>query len=147
MADITSANAIIIISVPLYLPVPFQIQGFSADNIFDVDEVDAAEVSMGVDGLLSGGVIPAPITQNFSLQADSPSIANFDAWYWGQRQALVLGQAQAVVTFTGIGTTYNCTQGILRRYKPMADAHKMLQPRRFSIVWQSALPVPIGTAG
>ncbi len=145
--DITSANAVIIFTVPLLLPVPFQLQGFAADNIFDVDEVDATEVMMGLDGGLSGGVIPAPIMQNFSLQADSPSLVNFDAWYQSQRAALAVYTASAIVTFTGIGTSYACVNGLLKRYKPMADAHKTLMPRRFQIAWQNTLPIPVGSAG
>lgn len=147
MPDITSANAVILISVPGILPVPQQLQGFAADDIFDVDDVDATDTVMGVDGILSGGVILASIPQNFSLQADSPSISFFDAWYWGQRGLIVTFPAQATITFTGIGTSYGCINGYLSRYKPMADAKKTLMPRKFRITWQATPPTPVGLGG
>lgn len=145
--DITSANASIVLSVPLLLPVPTQIQGFAADNIYSGSEVEAAELRMGIDGILSGGVIKAPIPQEFELQADSPSITFFDAWYYGQKTSVQIYACQGVTTLTSIGTSYACTQGFLKSYKPFSDAKKVLEPRRFTIWWQSILPVPVGSAG
>jgi hypothetical protein len=145
--DITSANAVFIISVPLLLPVPQQLQGFAVDDIFDVDDVDSTDVMMGVDGILSGGMIFAPKSMNVALQADSPSMSFFDGWYQGQQAATAAFAAQASVTFTAIGTTYALLTGFLTRYKPMPDAKKVLQPRKFRITWQSVVPAPVGAAG
>jgi len=147
MADITSANAVILISVPLLLPVPQQLQGFAADDIFDMDDVDATDVVMGVDGILSGGVVFTPKPQNYSLQADSPSISFFDAWYAGQQSAVAAFAAQGTVTFTSVGKSFACATGFLTRYKPMPDAKKTLQPQKFRITWQSVIPTPVGIAG
>lgn len=145
--DITSANAVFTISVPTLLPVPQQLQGFAADDIFDADDVDAGDIVMGADGILSGGMVFAPKPMNIALQADSPSIAFFDAWYNGEQAAIAKFTAQATVTFTSIGTSYSLITGFLSRYKPMADAKKILQPRKFRIVWQSTAPAPVGIAG
>jgi hypothetical protein len=147
MSDITAANALILISVPLLLPVPQQLQGFSADDIFDAEDIDATETMMGVDGQLSGGMIFAPLNWNVSLQADSASNTFFDAWYAGQKAAEAAFQAQANVTLTSIGTSYQLVNGFLSRYKPMSDAKKVLQPRKYRITWQSVVPVPVGAAG
>ena len=67
MATITSANVVFTLSVPLLLPVPQRIQGFAVDDIFDMDDVDATDTMMGVDGILSGGMIYAPKMQNIKL--------------------------------------------------------------------------------
>ena len=147
MPDITSANAVFLLSVPLLLPVPQQLQGFAADDIFDVADVDATETSMGVDGILSGGMVFAPKTMNIALQADSASIGLFDAWYAGQQGAVAAFAAQGTVTFPSIGVSYALLTGFLKRYKPIADAKKMLMPRKFTIEWQQILGSPVGLTG
>lgn len=147
MADITSANAVFIISVPRVLPVPQQIQGFSADDIFDFEDVDATETMMGVDGVLSGGMIYTPKPQNVSLQADSASITFFDAWYTAMQANVATYTAVGNITLTSVGKSWTLVNGFLRRYKPLPDAKKVLQPQRFRIEWQSVLPTPIGAAG
>jgi hypothetical protein len=147
MADLTSNNAVIIFSVPGLLPTPTQIQGFSADDIFDNEEIDAVEATIGVDGILSGAVINAAIPQTFTLQADSPSMNFFDSWYWGQRTNKTVYFAQGIVTLTSVGTSWACVQGLLQRFKAFPDAKKKLEPRKFRILWQSTLPTPIGSGG
>lgn len=147
MPDITSANAVFIISVPLLLPVPQQIQGFAADDIFDFDDVDTGEVSMGADGILSAGLVFVPKPQNITLQADSASNSFFDAWYAGEQAGVFKAPAQGTVTFPALGTSWGLVTGFLSRYKPLPDAKKMLQPRKFRITWQSTSPVPVGLGG
>lgn len=147
MPDITAANVSFIIGVPLLLPVPQQLQGFAADDVFDVDDIDSTDILMGVDGILSAGMIFAPKPMNIALQADSPSISFFDAWYQGQQANVGAYAAQGVVTFTSIGTSYGLTTGYLSRYKPMADAKKILQPRKFRVTWQTIIPIPVGNGG
>lgn len=147
MADITSANAVLILTVPLLLPVPQQIQGFSADDIFDVADVDAKEIMMGVDGTLNGGIIFAPKEMNIRLMASSPSVTFFDAWYYGEQAAVSVFPATGTITLTSVGKAYAMTTGMLSRYKPVADARKVLQPQTFRITWQSMQPIPVGPAG
>jgi hypothetical protein len=148
MGDLTAANVSFVITVPLLLPAPTTLSGFAADDIFDVDDVDATDVVMGVDGILSGGMIFAPKPMNIALQADSTvSIAFFDAWYQGQEANYAAYPAQAVITFTGINTSYLLTTGFLSRYKPMPDAKKMLQPRKFRVTWQTIIPTTVGSGG
>jgi hypothetical protein len=145
--DITSANAAFLITVPAILPVPQQLQSFAVDDIFDVDDVDATETQMGVDGGYAGGMIFAPKPMNISFLASSASIAFFDSWYGAQQANLAAYPAEGSITFTGIGTSYLLLTGYLTRYKPMADAKKVLQSRKFRISWASILPVPVGSGG
>jgi hypothetical protein len=147
MADITSANAAFLISVPAILPVPQQLQGFAADDIFDVDDVDGTETQLGVDGTFAGGMIFAAKPMNIAFLASSASIAFFDAWYAGQQANFAAYPAFGNITFTGIGTSYVLTTGFLTRYKPMADAKRVLQPRKFRITWGTIIPVPVGAGG
>ena len=147
MADITSANAVFIISVPLILPVPTQLQGFAADDVFDMDDVDATVTMMGVDGNLSGGMVFAEKPMNIAFMADSPSIDFFEAWNQMQQANMAAYPAQANVTLTSIGKSYQLVKGFLARTAPVPSAKRVLQPRKFRITWQAVLPLPIGSAG
>lgn len=147
MADITSANAVLVLSVPLILPVPQQIQGFAVDEIFDTEDVSPVETMMGLDGTLSGGFVYTEKPMTITLMAGSPSNAFFDAWENGMQAAIIAAPASGVLTLTSIGQAYALTNGFLSRYKPIADARKVLQPRKFRVTWQSILPTPVGLAG
>lgn len=61
MKTITSANAILILTVEELYPSGVQIEKFASDDAFSSDNVTIAEVRMGVDGQLAAGYTPAPI--------------------------------------------------------------------------------------
>jgi hypothetical protein len=145
--SITDVNAVITITIPLYLPVPTQIQGFATDDIFDTEEVEMAETMMGADGFLSGGLVRAKVPWNITLQADSASVAVFEGWDAIQQTAGDVFPAQANVTLTGVGRSFQMVTGFLVRGKRMPDAKKTLMPRKWRIDWQSVYAVPVGIAG
>ncbi|HVA39357.1 MAG TPA: hypothetical protein VNF49_01740 [Candidatus Binataceae bacterium] len=147
MADITSANAVFILTVPGALPVPTQLQGFAADDIFDFSEVDATETLMGVDGQLSGGMVFMAKAQNISFQADSPSIAVMDAWNQAQQLGIAAYPASATITLTSVGKSYVLTTGYLKTIMPVAPAKRVLQPQRYRIEWGKVIVLPVGPAG
>jgi hypothetical protein len=147
MGDITSANVVFTLVVPGLFPIPIPIQGFAADDIFDFEDVDAAETLMGVDGVLSGGVVFMPKPQNITLQADSVSNAVFDQWNQAQQIAVQLLPGIGQVTFTAIGTTWALSTGILRRYNPIPPAKRVLQPRRYRIEWGKVIPAAVTGGG
>jgi hypothetical protein len=145
--DITSANAAFLISVPGILPVPQQLQQFAVDDIFDTNDVVSTETQLGVDGGFAGGMVYAAKEMNIALLASSSSISFFDAWYAAQQSNLAAYPAFGSITFTGIGLTYGLVTGFLTMYKPMADAKRVLQPRKFRITWASIIPAPVGATG
>ena len=137
---ITSANAIIVLSVA-GLDVPTaQLQGFSTDDIYTTEDLQRVEALMGVDGFLSAGKVNNPVIQNFSLMASSASNDFFDDWNLAEVTIEDVYYANAVVTLTSIGKQYTCTKGALTRFRPLADAAKVLQPRRYTITWESVIP-------
>lgn len=147
MGDITSANTQFNLTVPGLFPVATPIQGYAVDDIFDFEDVDAAETMMGVDGTLSAGMIYAVKPQNITLQADSASNAFFDAWNQAQQLGQQVYPAIGVVTFPSLGWTFSLSTGILRRYRPVPDAKRLLQPRRYRIEWGRVVPLQIGGGG
>ena len=143
MATITAANAVFTITVASLFPTPQQLQGFAADDVFSHALVAPVETLMGVDGFLSGGWTPQPKVQTIALQADSPSNYIFDTWYSAQETAREVYIADAHITLASIQRSFYCVKGFLTNYPPMADARKILQPRRFSITWEAINTAPL----
>ena len=143
MASITSANSIYHLSIKNLYAVPQQLQGFAADDIFDTEGIEAAEMMMGVDGRLSAGFVYVPIKQSISLQADSPSATLFEVWYAKQQAIRELYRASATIILPAVGMVYVCSNGVLTHYSPIPDAKKVLQPRKFGIAWESVVGAPV----
>jgi hypothetical protein len=143
VATITAANSVFAITIAGLFPEPIRLQGFAADDVFSHALVAPVETLMGVDGFLSGGWTPQPKVQTIALQADSPSNAYFDDWYSAQETAREVYVADAHVTLQSIDVSFHCVKGFLTNYPPMADARRVLQPRRFSITWESITRVPL----
>lgn len=143
MASITSANSVLMLSIASLYVVPQQIQGFSADDVFDVEALEAAETMMGVDGNLSAGFVNVPIKQGIVLQADSNGNAIFDNWYLSQKQLQDVYFANGSITLPSLGIVYTLNNGVLTTYPPAPNAKKLLQPRKFVVTWESIIPSPI----
>lgn len=142
MKTLTAANSVILITVPSLFPIPQQLQGFSADDVFGIDALTTAEVQMGVDGKLSAGWVPQAIVQNFTLQADSDSIAIFEALYTAQQVAREVYPIVGLVRLPAVKRSYAMPKGFLTNYAPIADGKKILQPRKFAITWESISVAP-----
>lgn len=143
MGDLTAANAVLTLSQPILFPTPQQIQGFAADDVFDLDEIESIETLMGVDGVLSFGFVWKPQMQNIILQADSPSGPNFfDIVQLHQQSENSAYPLDGVIILPAIGMKIILTNGGLTGYK-LPGAKKLIQPRRFRITWNLALPAPV----
>jgi hypothetical protein len=143
---LTAANAIITLAVTGVFDTPQQLQGFAADDIFNTPAIEAAEVSMGVDGVLSGGFVFKEIKQDYNLQADSLSNDIFDGWYAAQKSGpngpdLYFANGNAILF--GVSTKYAMIRGILTSYTPVPSAGKILKPRKYEITWNTIVPNPL----
>lgn len=141
--SITSANAVLMLSINNLFPTPQQIQGFAADDVFDIPQIRSVETSMGVDGVLSMGFVYVAIPWEITLQADSASNAIFDTWWTQMQAAQDVYQANGQIALPGISTKFNLTTGGLTGYKPAPGAKKTLQPRKFELTFQTIAPAPI----
>jgi hypothetical protein len=147
MPDITSANSVLILSVPDLLPAPVQIQGFSADDIFTTQRVAPVETMMGLDGALSGGYMPTKKPFEIVLMAGSASNQFFDAIQAAQDAGFLALSIFGSLSIPAPGLYYTMNNGFLTGYAPTPDGRKILQPRRFEITWESIVYQPIGIAG
>lgn len=140
---ITSANSVYMLSIAGLFPTPQRLQGFAADDAFSTEQVQPAEVVMGVDGKMSAGYLPTMTVQTISIQADSESAFMFDEWQAKSRAISEVFWAQALITLPGIARSWTLTNGILTGYTPIPDAKKVLQARTFSITWENVSAVPL----
>lgn len=146
MATITASNAKLTFTVrgPAGIVVgPFTVQGYASDDAFATEMVDSAEVLMGVDGKMSGGKVPYIVRQTIILQADSASIALFEAWEGAQQQLQDLLTADGALSYPGLTKAYALIKGYLTRLTPMPQAKRVLQPVSYEIAWETVQPAPI----
>lgn len=143
MATITSANSVLMLGIAGLFNVPIQIQGYSADDAFAIEDVDMAETMIGVDGKLSAGWVPAIKSLEITLQADSPSNDFFDAWIAAETTSREKYESNGTILLTGTGRLYAMTVGYLRKGNVMPQAKKVLQPRKFTIEFQDISRAPV----
>lgn len=137
MGSITASNAKIYLSVAGVFDTPQPLQGFSADDIFDTNDIQPTETIMGVDGKLSAGKIFVPLIQNIVLQADSVSNDVFDQWAAAMEKLGDVYWAGGTTLLTSISREYTLVNGSLTGYKKVPDARRVLQPRRYQITWEA----------
>jgi hypothetical protein len=132
---ITTANAVLAISIPNLYPTAQLIQGFASDDAFDIDAIESAETQMGVDGKFAIGWIPKEVKQNIALLANSDSNSFFDQWYLANQAIRDQFVASGTIIAESVGVKLKLDNGALMSYMPLAPHKKVLQPRKYTIVW------------
>lgn len=139
MPSITSANAIIILTVPGVIP-GIQLEGFAADDIYDIEQLEIAETVMGVDGILSVGFVFTEVKQTFSFQPDSTSIQSFEDWYTAELALVDKIPGSVQVTLPSVGIVYDQSPVVMKTYSPAPSAGKVLKPRKFGLIMGRCIP-------
>lgn len=133
---ITAANVQISLSIPSLGIGPVILEGFAADDIFDVDKQPKVETVDGVDGNMSHGWVYASTKMDIHIMPDSPSAAIFQQWAQAMDQQRESHAAFATVIYPSLQATYNLVKGVLKEYPPMSSLKKLAQKLDFSIQWQ-----------
>lgn len=141
---ITSADSTFVISSADFALAATIIQGYAADAAFAMDNADAAETSLGVDGKLSAGWVPRSYNQTITLQPDSPSRPIFDGIVAAQDAGRTVYRLNGVITLPGNQYSHSLSRGVLKNYSAMANAQRILQPVTFVIEWEKVLTIPLG---
>lgn len=142
MASITSANSVLYLGATGLFAIPQQIAGFGSDDMYSIEAVETKEVQMGADGVLSSGWIPQIKTMSVTLQADSASNLFFESLYAAEESAQESYPLFGTIMQPAVNKLYTLTNGVLTNYTPLADAKKVLQPRKFQIKFQMVIGVP-----
>lgn len=133
---LTAANSIILLGVTGLYPNPVRLQGFAADDVSDVENMQPTEIVMGVDGRMSAGYAPAPVVQNITLQADSESNDFFDTLISAERTAREKYVLFGSIVLPALGRKFAMTRGFLHSFPKMPGVKRTLQPRRFTLHWE-----------
>ena len=140
--SITSVSAQIALTVPGIFDTPQLLTGWSADNIFETDQLEVTQTLMGLDGKQAGGYVYNPVNQTFTFQANAASAALFDQWAASQRQLQDALVATGNAALPSIGSRFIMSGGFLVMTSPIPVAGKVLQPRKFTVRWESVGRVP-----
>jgi len=143
MATLTALNSTIMLAVASVYPTAQQLQGYAADDIFDVEDIEVAETVMGIDGLLSGGLIYVPVPWTITLQGNSASNSVFDGWYNYQKAIGDVTTATLNIALPGLGYKWIYSNGFLKKYSPAPSAKKIVQPRKFMVEFNTISVQPI----
>lgn len=146
MTTITSANCRLTFTVsgPVGIVVgPFTVQGYASDDAFATEAVESAIALLGVDGRMSAGWVPRLTKQIVNLQADSPSLALFEAWDGAQTVLRDVLKADGALAYPGLAKGYVLVNGVLTRVTPMPAARRVLEPVVYEITWGAVQAAPI----
>lgn len=142
MASITSANSNFTISVAGLIPAPTKLDGYATDDAWDTEDVDLAEVVIGVDGKKSAGYVNALVPMVLHFQADSDSIDLFEEIIRQTKLQQETFRIDGQLIVPATGKVYECINGTLTRGKLLPDGKKTLQARTFTIVWEAIPGAP-----
>ncbi|MDE2426343.1 MAG: hypothetical protein KGO96_10610 [Elusimicrobia bacterium] len=135
MASITSANAVLTLTIPGVYPTGIQIQQFAVDDAFVAEAIDTAEIQVGVDGYSAAGLTPREVPMSIFLLASSPSVVVFDNWNGAEWTTGDKIAAYGVIIHPSVGKKYALNQGFLHRWQPMAETRRVLQRREYRVTW------------
>jgi hypothetical protein len=140
---LTSANSTFVLTIGDLGIASFALSGFATDNIFTTEDVEVAEVRLGVDGNMSWGWIPRMFPMTINLQADSTSRDLFDNLILAEDAARTKFRLDGVITMPALSKAFTLTKGIVTRYKAAPDAAKVLEPTSVVITWNQILPAGV----
>ena len=141
--SITAADAVIVLSASALFTSPVQIQNFSADDIFSTQPIKNKQAQMGVDGILTFGLIYVEKEWDISLMGDSVSNDFMDAIFAYEEANSTVVTFNGQLTLPSLGKTFVMTNGAMTTYPPMPDAGKFLKPRKYGFTWQTITAQPI----
>jgi hypothetical protein len=148
MTDITSANSVLFLAAPLAgLVVPQQMQGWAADDLYDVEPMAVNETLRGADGLLSAGFVFGDPKFTLNFQADSPSVAFFDALVAFMTANVMAVPVYGTLTLPSVGQSWALLKGFIPTYMWAPSGKRVLQPRKFPMTWESIVVGPVGING
>jgi hypothetical protein len=132
---VTSANAVVMLTVPTLYDSPQQLQGFAPDQMFDVPDITNKELQFGADGVLTAGFVFVPVEIDFKFLASSLSVPIFETWANTEREGPQVLPCSLTISLPATSTIYTLTQGYLMKASPVPTAQKVLQPRSWGVAF------------
>lgn len=126
--DITSANAIAVMTVDMLFPAGFQLQMFGADAGINQDTVQVADTRMGIDGFMVAGFTPSIKIVTITLEAASPSKTYLSNLWRAMESTKRPYRCSLVCTLPSLFSVYTWTDGVLREGSTFPNMAQMLEP-------------------
>lgn len=135
--DITSANAICVLTVDNLYPSGIQIQNFATDSSFATSDITVAEVRMGVDGHLAAGYVPSAIDVTLSIEASSPCLEQLQNIIETQQRNKSALKCSMQITIPSRGKEYQLSNGFLLTGHMFPDGKKVLDPTNWQFTFET----------
>lgn len=140
--DITSTNSKVKMFSDI-TPAGLSFEGYSADAGWASEAIQLAEGRMGIDGNLSFGYTPNPVSMTFTFQPDSPTIETLNNIVLATQTARKPTILQMNITIPALNRTYSCVNGSIINAKVIADGAKVLEPQTYTILFKTITPSPL----
>jgi len=137
MADITSADVAISMTIEDLYPQGFILEQFGTDSALTADAVQKVETRMSIDGKLQAGYTPAPTLVNLTLQPTSPSLEYLTTLAKAMDTQNRPFEVGMVVRVRATGETFTFSRGYLTSVPPMPAIGKTLQELTFGFTFES----------
>lgn len=126
--NITSADAIAVMTVDSLYPQGFRLEQFSTDAAISQGDDTVSETRMGVDGHMVAGYTPSIKTITITLEPSSPSIPYLDNLYKSMQKNKKTYLCSLIVTVPSLSKVIQYSYGVLKTAKILPDLQKTLAP-------------------
>jgi hypothetical protein len=135
--NITSANAKVILSVENLYPTGVQLENFSTDNSFALDDQTIAETHMSVDGRMTAGYKPTPSVVTITLDAGSPSYEAMINIFNTSKLNMTVMKCDMQITVPSLGKDFHLKKGVMTQGHPLPDGEKVLGNTTWQFTFES----------
>ena len=136
LGNITSANAVLVLGVEELYTVGVQLTNFSTDQMLSSDDMEMAQVRMGVDGGLAAGYVPNPFSLTITLDASSPSLTVMQSLLMAMKTNKTTYKCSVTLTIPSIKQVHFWRNGVLTNGTPVTAPKKTLDPTSWKFVFQ-----------
>ena len=126
--NITSANAIAVMTIDNIAPQGFLLQQFSTDAAISQGDDTVSETRMGVDGYMVAGYVPSIKTITITLEPTSPSIDYLNNLYKSMQKNKQVYYCNLIITLPSLKKIIRYSYGVLKTAKILPDMQKTLAP-------------------
>lgn len=126
--DITSANAVAVLTVDTLFPVGMRLENWSTDAAVTADERQIAETRMGIDGKMSAGYIPSPHVITLTFEPISPSLRLIETVVKSTEALRKTFRCGLTITLPSLGKVFAYQNGVVMNDKLFPDIKKILDP-------------------
>lgn len=136
LGNITSANAVLWLTVKELYPAGVQIMNFSADSMMSSDDIEIAQVRMGVDGGMAAGYTPNPYQLTITLEASSPSLTIMQSILMASKVNRTIYECSVTLTIPSLTQAHHWRHGVMIGGNPVTAPKKVLDPTSWKFAFQ-----------